>query len=104
MNKKIQNMIEELAVECQKEDVTLSLSTLDETGICSLAQVGKNQQIELVIANQIEQWEKFVKACNCPKCKLRASELEPEPESEDLHDQLDDFTEKLAAFFRGDLT
>ncbi|WP_429969088.1 hypothetical protein [Enterococcus sp. AZ136] len=98
MNKKIQNMIEELALECRKEDVTLSLSALDKTGICSLAQVGKNQKIQHVIVNQIEQWEKNAKACGCPVCKRKAGSEEEDLEANDFSDTPD----WLARIIRGD--
>lgn len=105
MNEKIQKMITELALECRKEDVTLSLAAIDETGDGALTQVGINPRIELAIANQLEQLEKNMKSCGCLECKLRLAELyEEEPDEHDLENNVNEFTEKLAAFLRGDLT
>ncbi|OTN76759.1 hypothetical protein A5886_001838 [Enterococcus sp. 8G7_MSG3316] len=105
MNEKIQNMITELGKACRAENVTLSLAAYDQVGEGKLVQNGTNPRIELVISKQIEQWEKVLKMCDCLACRMRATVLEEE--DQELENQLDDFnefTEKLEAFFRGDLT
>lgn len=104
MNEKIQKMITELALECRKEDVTLSLAAIDETGLCSVARFGNNQGIESAIVAQIAHWEQSVKEYNCSNCKKLATAMQEDEEAEDLSAAVKDFTDKLAAFFRGDLT
>ncbi|MBE6171037.1 MAG: hypothetical protein E7152_15580 [Enterococcus casseliflavus] len=67
MNEKIQRLIEELAEECQKEDVALSLATLDVTGEMALAQVGNKALVALAVLDQYnqEKQELLENDCNC---------------------------------------
>ena len=107
MNEKIQNLIMALALECRANNVTLSLCAFDENGSASLSQVGSNTQVELSIFNQLDQWEENLKLCDCQECKAKLEQLK-DNEQERLEKKSptnsDDLSEKLAAFFRGDLT
>ena len=100
MNEKIQKMITELALECQKEDVFLSLAAFEENGNTSIARYGSNSHIELAIANQIADWERNVKTCSCARCKRRAAEIFEE-ERQGKHDS-SDIPDWLASIIRGD--
>lgn len=106
MNEKIHNLIMALALECRANNVTLSLCAFDENGLASLSQVGSNTRIEMAIFNQLDQWEENLKLCECPECKGKLKQLK-EDDQEKLEKESptdsNDLSEKLAAFFRGDL-
>ncbi|MGL9813275.1 hypothetical protein IGJ45_003202 [Enterococcus sp. DIV0574] len=65
MNEKIQRLIEELAEECKKEDVGLSLATLSVTGEIALAQVGNRALIALAVLEQYDQEKQDLLESDC---------------------------------------
>ncbi|OTN77111.1 hypothetical protein A5886_002191 [Enterococcus sp. 8G7_MSG3316] len=106
MNEKITNLITALALECRANNVTLSLCAFNDKGLASLSQVGSNTQIEMSIFNQLAQWEENLKLCDCRECKSKLSQLQEDElkiAEEDKQIDSNDISEKLAAFFRGDL-
>lgn len=96
MNEKIQNMIEELAQECRKEDVTLSLGAFGADGKGPLVQVGSNARIETSIAHQQEQWEKNLKECGCIGCRFRLEKLNHEKPDIDIEGDIQSILSVIA--------
>lgn len=65
MTEKIQNLIQELADECHKEDVALALSALDPTGDLLLAEVGADVLIALAVKEQYDQVKQDLAKLDC---------------------------------------
>ncbi|HAQ1356604.1 TPA: hypothetical protein IX478_002427 [Enterococcus faecium] len=72
MNEKIQRLIEELAEECHKENVGLSLATLDVTGELEIAQVGSESLVSIAALEQYNQVKEELTEldCDCPKHRM----------------------------------
>lgn len=96
MNEKIQNMIDELAQECKKEGVTLSLGAFGQDRKGSLVQVGSNARIEASIAHQQEQWEKNLKECGCIGCRFRLEKLTHEETDIDVEGDIQSILNVIA--------
>lgn len=68
MNDKIQKMIKKLAKECQKEDIGLSLATIDSEGELAMAQVGEDAMVAIAAHSQytVVKEELAELDCDCP--------------------------------------
>lgn len=110
MNEKIQNLIEELAKECQKENVSLSLATLDVIGDMGFAQVGSDSLIAIAVLEQYNKAkEELIKLdCDCSKHRMLKAlfDIEEEETSKHTHtfviDDLQDIPDILNQIIRGD--
>lgn len=65
ISEKIQSLIEELAEECKKENVALSLATLSATGKITLAQEGNISLIALAVLEQYDQEKQELLESDC---------------------------------------
>ncbi|EME7167589.1 hypothetical protein O2S95_002723 [Enterococcus faecium] len=69
MNKKIENLIEELANECEKESLVLSLAVADDAYVV-LRVAGPANLYAISILEQINILKKsFRSNCNCEECQ-----------------------------------
>ncbi|EGO8273420.1 TPA: hypothetical protein I0H52_RS13180 [Enterococcus faecalis] len=68
MNEKIQKMIKKLAKECQKEDIGLSLATIDLEGEATIAQIGEDAMVAIAAHSQYTQVKEALAEldCDCP--------------------------------------
>lgn len=74
MNEKIQKMIKKLAKECQKEDIGLSLATIDLEGEATIAQIGEDAMVAIAAHSQYTQVKEALVEldCDCPMhCHLK---------------------------------
>ncbi|MGM0124712.1 hypothetical protein IGI37_002106 [Enterococcus sp. AZ194] len=86
ITEKIQNMIIELAQECEKEDIGLSICAIDRKGneeSIGIAQVGTEGDVEASISYQIKEWEKMLEDCDCSHCSEKLALLNEVKNSED---------------------
>lgn len=110
MNEKIQNLIEELAEECRKENVGLSLATLNITGEMELTQVGRDYLVAIAVLEQYNAVKEDLTKldCDCPKHRLLKEmfDIEEEETSKHTHtfviDDLQDIPDILNQIIRGD--
>ena len=110
MNEKIQNLIEELAKECQKENVSISLPTLDVTGDMGFVQVGSDFLIAIAVLEQYNKVkEELIKLdCDCSKHRMLKAlfDIEEEETSKHTHtfvvDDLNDIPDIFERILRGD--
>ncbi|MDT2687249.1 hypothetical protein [Enterococcus gallinarum] len=72
MSEKIQNLIEDLAKECQKEKVALSLATLSVAGELEIAQVGSESLVSIAALEQYSHVKEELAEldCDCPKHRM----------------------------------
>ncbi|MGM0228292.1 hypothetical protein IGJ28_000312 [Enterococcus sp. AZ091] len=110
ISEKIQSLIEELAEECKKGNVALSLATLDVTGEMALAQVGNRTLIALAVLEQYDQekQELLENDCNCYKHRAlkRMFGIETEEPPKQTHtfvtDDPNDVFDILSNILRGE--
>lgn len=81
ITEKIQNMVKDLAMECQKNDVAMSLGAFDESGNVAVGQVGSKNQVETVIDIQLDAWFDSMENCGCSGCRNKLKELQDGDES-----------------------
>lgn len=100
MNEKITNLITELALECAKEGLSLSLCATTSDGQAGVAQVGNKLAIEKAINVQVATWFELLEKCGCPGCVAKLAEYHSS-EEEQLNPSIDpvDFARKLEKFF-----
>lgn len=96
INEKITQLINDLAIECKGNDVTLSLGAFGEDGKGPLVQVGSNARIEASIAHQQEQWEKNLKECGCIGCRFRLEKLTHEETDIDVEGDIQSILNVIA--------
>ncbi|MFD2390637.1 hypothetical protein [Enterococcus gallinarum] len=72
MSEKIQRLIEELAEECRKEKVGLSLAVLDAEGEMALAQAGPESLVSIATLEQYNHVKEELTEldCDCPKHRM----------------------------------
>ncbi|MGN3394085.1 hypothetical protein [Enterococcus gallinarum] len=110
MNERIQRLIEELAEECKKENVALSLATLDVTGEMALAQVGNKTLIALAVLEQYDQEKRELLEtdCNCHRHRAlkRIFGIETEESTKQTHtfvtDNPNDVLDIISRALRGE--
>ena len=113
MDEKITNLITELAAECAKEKVILSLCAFDKSGIAIGTQVGNNAMKKIAIDQQVEAWFESLEKCGCAGCKAMMAEYDSD-EDDETEEQPNptvdpvEFSQKLEKFLqenslRGDL-
>lgn len=110
MNEKIQKLIEELAEECQKEKVGLSLATLSVTGEMEIAQVGKATLVSIAALEQYNHVKEELTQsdCVCPKHRMLKElyGIETENTAKQTHtfvtDDLNDALNILSRALRGE--
>lgn len=110
MNKKIQDLIKQLADECQKEDVSLSLATLNSEGDMAIAQTGNRALVALAVLEQYDQekQELLETDCNCHKHRAlkRMFGIETEDKPTNKHtivtDDPNDVLDILSKILRGE--
>lgn len=72
MNKKIQKLIDELTKECLKENISLSLATLNVAGELDIAQVGNESLVAITALEQYNGMKELLTQsdCDCPKHRI----------------------------------
>lgn len=110
MNEKITNLIQELAIECVKEDAGLSLSVVRSNGEVAIANVGRGLLVAVGVLQQYEQAKEIISqsTCDCENCTALRKKFESEEEkSEGTPDLSADDPEEMFAqlmrHLRGDL-
>ena len=110
MNDKIQKMIKKLAKECQKEDIGLSLATIDSEGELAMAQVGEDAMVAIAAHSQYTLTKEKLEQsdCDCPKHRLLKEMygIETETTTKNTHtfvtDDPNDLMDILSKIFRGE--
>ena len=110
MTEKIQNLIQELADECHKEDVALALSALDPTGDLLLAEVGADVLIALAVKEQYDQVKQDLAETDCDchahKALKRMYDVDTKDPNESTHtfvvDDLNDIPDIFQRILRGE--
>jgi hypothetical protein len=110
MNEKIQNLIEQLAEECHKENVALALSALDTAGSVAIVEVGADILVGLAVKEQYDQVKRNLAEsdCDCHAHKVlkRMYDVDSEDPNENTHtfvvDDLNDIPDIFERILRGD--
>ncbi len=110
MDEKIQNLIEELAEECHKENVALALSALDTEGSVAIVEVGAEILVRLAVKEQYDQAKRNLAESDCDchahKALKRMYDVDTKDPKDSTHtfvvDDLNDIPDILKNFIRGD--
>ncbi|EGO7983263.1 hypothetical protein [Enterococcus faecalis] len=110
MNKKIQKLIKKLEKECQKENIGLSLATIDSEGEVAMAQIGENEMIAIAAHSQYIRVKEALAEldCDCPMHRHLKEKygIETETTSKKTHtfviDNPNDLIDILSKISRGE--
>lgn len=100
MNEKITNLIQELAMECGKKNIGLSLSVVNSNGVTAIANAGKASLVAIGVLQQYDQAKKIVSqsTCDCENCKALRQKFDTEaPNDESVPDLSADNSEEMFA-------